>query len=99
MANSSQLAQINVDEATRLLDRLERDLRASTGESAGKEALLSEVNELRAVLNSAVQSNAALHNGLFGMRERLHSLSDELISDAFQASRYLSELGRILGLC
>ncbi len=99
MTNPPQLAQINVEEATRLLDRLERDLRASTGESTGKEALLNEVNELRAVLNSAGQSNAALHSGLHGMRERLHSLSDELISDAFQAGRYLSELGRILGLC
>jgi hypothetical protein len=98
MTNPPQLAQINVDEATRLLDRLELDLKASAGDPKGIETLMSEVNELRAVLNAANHSNAALHSRLHGMRERLHSLSDELIGDAFQASRYLSELGRILGL-
>ncbi len=98
MTNPPQLAQINVDEAKRLLDALERDLRRSSGDSAGIETLMSEVNELRAVLNAGDQTNDALHSGLHGMRDRLHSLSDELIGDAFQVGRYLSELGRILGL-
>ncbi len=98
MANPPQLAQINVDEAKRLLDALERDLRKSAVDSAGIETLMSEVTDLRAVLNAGEQSNDVLHSGLHGMRNRLHSLSDELIGDAFQAGRYLSELGRILGL-
>ncbi len=39
-----------------------------------------------------------MQSGLHDMRDRLHEFQDELKSDAFQAGRYLAELGRILGL-
>jgi hypothetical protein len=94
-------ANIDVDEARRLLDALERDLhdlRSRQAPSAELDVLMAEVSQLREVLQAGDRSDAQMHSELHGMRERLHRLSDELVGDAFQAGRYLSELGRILGL-
>ena len=91
-------ANIDVDQARRLLDALERDLRNQATPSADLDKLMAEVSQLREVLQAGGGSDADLHSGLHGMRDRLHRVSDELVGDAFQAGRYLSELGRILGL-
>jgi len=50
------------------------------------------------VLHADTSTPEDLHSGLHGMRERLHDFPEELKGDAFQAGRYLAELGRILGL-
>ncbi|MGE0311184.1 MAG: DHHA1 domain-containing protein [Lautropia sp.] len=89
---------VDVDEAKSLLDALEHDLRTTGLDPARTETLLAELDRLRVVLDADDRADHEVHTGLHGMRERLHHLSDELIGDAFQAGRYLSEIGRILGL-
>lgn len=99
MANPPERAPIDVEQARRLLDALEQDLRSAGGDPKVVASLMAEVAQLRGVLLAAGRTDdAELAGGLHGVRERLHHLSDELVGDAFQAGRYLAELGRILGL-
>jgi hypothetical protein len=39
-----------------------------------------------------------VHEGLHGVRERLSSVSDEVVADALKGSDYLARIARILGL-
>jgi len=89
---------IDVDEARRLLDALERDASSLDGGVVDLDVLRAEIRELRQVLHADTSTPEDLHSGLHGMRERLHDFPEELKGDAFQAGRYLAELGRILGL-
>lgn len=89
--------QINLDEVAKLVDALEQDLARAREDSSRIEALRAEVEQLRAALGGSAEERA-LHEGLSGLRENMHKLSDELISDAFEGSRYIAQIGRILGL-
>ena len=89
---------IDVDEARRLLDALERDVSSLDGSAVDLDVLRAEIRELRQVLHADTSTPEDLHSGLHGMRDRLHDFPEELKGDAFQAGRYLAELGRILGL-
>lgn len=86
---------IDLDEVARLVDALEQDLARARSDSTRIESLRAEVEQLRAALGSEDDS---LQHGLSGLRENMHKLSDELISDAFEGSRYIAQIGRILGL-
>ena len=89
---------IDVDEARRLLDALERDVSSLDGGVVDLDVLRAEIRELRQVLHADTSTPEDLHSGLHGVRDRLHDFPEELKGDAFQAGRYLAELGRILGL-
>ncbi len=91
-------AEIDVLEARRLLDALERDLGGISAGAANVDLLRAELSELRRVLHADETSPEVMQSGLHDMRDRLHEFQDGLKSDAFQAGRYLAELGRILGL-
>ncbi len=80
---------IDIDEARRLLDALERDLQATEGSPGHIETLKGELHALRAVLDADDPTHEDVERGLHGMRERLHPLSDELVGDAVQVGRYL----------
>jgi len=84
--------------AKRLLDALDRDLDGIDSDAAHVAMLRAEVAELRRVLHADEPSHESMHTGLAGMRERLHEVQQELKGDAFQAGRYLAEIGRVLGL-
>jgi hypothetical protein len=88
----------DIEQARRLLEALERDLKELPGDRANLAVLEAEVAELRRVLHDEDATPEQLHTGLHGMRDRLHDFPDELKGDAFRAGRYLAELGRILGL-
>lgn len=89
---------IDVEQARRLLEALERDLKELPGDRSHLAVLEAEVAELRRVLHAEDATPEQLHTGLHGMRDRLHDFPDEIKGDAFRAGRYLAELGRILGL-
>jgi hypothetical protein len=90
--------EIDIEQARRLLEALERELKELPGDRANFAVLEAEVAELRRVLHAEDATPEQLHTGLHGMRDRLHDFPDELKGDAFRAGRYLAELGRILGL-
>jgi hypothetical protein len=89
---------IDVEQARRLLDALDRDLRGLGADRQELAVLEAEVDELRRVLHAEGVTPEELQTGLHGMRDRLHDFPEELKGDAFRAGRYLAELGRILGL-
>jgi hypothetical protein len=89
---------IDIGEARRLLDALERDVQGLNGKAADLDVLKAEIRELRQVLHADGSTPEEMHSGLHGMRDRLHDFPEELKGEAFQAGRYLAELGRILGL-
>ena len=90
--------EVDIAEARRLLDALERDVQGLNGSAADLDVLRAEILALRRVLHTDGSTPEELQTGLHGMRDRLHDFPEELKGDAFQAGRYLAELGRILGL-
>ena len=98
LENQPREPGIDIDEARRLLDALERDVQGLGGNAPDLDVLKAEIKELRQVLHTDSSTTEEMHSGLHGMRDRLHDFPEELKGDAFQAGRYLAELGRILGL-
>jgi hypothetical protein len=98
LETQSREPAIDVGEARRLLDAMERDLHGVGGSAPDLDLLKAEIKELREVLHTGVSTPEQLQTGLHGMRDRLHDFPEELKGDAFRAGRYLAELGRILGL-
>ncbi len=89
---------VDLDAVARLVEQLEADLaRARTG-SASTDTLRAEVEQLRALLATGTAANDEVHTGLSGLRERLHALTDELVTDAVKGGDYVARLGRLLGL-
>ncbi|MFA7664785.1 MAG: hypothetical protein WCY32_01540 [Burkholderiaceae bacterium] len=95
--SESSRPDIDLDEVTRLVDALEADLARARHDSSHIEALRAEVEQLRAALGSDSEPDS-VQNGLSGLRENLHRLGDELLADAFEGGRYITQIGRILGL-
>ncbi len=89
---------IDLDEVGRLVDALEDDLAKARSDSSRIDALRAEVEQLRAALGAESPEDGDVHRGLSGLRDAMHKLGDELISDAFEGSRYIAQIGRILGL-
>jgi hypothetical protein len=89
---------VDITEARRLLDALERDVQGLDGSARDLDVLRAEIEALRRVLHADSSTPEEMQTGLHGMRDRLHDFPEELKGDAFQAGRYLAELGRILGL-
>jgi len=89
---------VNLEEATRLVEALERDLE-KVGEGAGSvETLRSEVDQLRAALGADQPERADVHTGLENVRNVLHRAGDELFDDAVKVGEYVAQIGRMLGL-
>jgi hypothetical protein len=98
LENQPREPEIDIVEARRLLDALERDVQGLDGSAPDLDVLRAEIQALRHVLHTDSSTPEQLQSGLHGMRDRLHDFPEELKGDAFQAGRYLAELGRILGL-
>lgn len=90
--------RVDLDAVARLVDQLEADLARARQGAASADTLRQEVEQLRTLLSSAEPVPADVHAGLTGLRERLHTLSDELLTDAIRSGDYLARIGRLLGL-
>ena len=89
---------VDLNAVSELVEQLERDLaRARTG-GASVETLRAEVEQLRQALASEAPSEADVSVGLDRVRSKLHSLGDELETDALIGADYLTRIGRLLGL-
>lgn len=90
--------QIDLDEVARLIEALERDLSSIQGGSKDIQRLKDEVETLKNVLNSPVRRHHWVRDGLHGIREGFESAVDTAIAEGVSVSRYVAEIGRILGL-
>ena len=93
--SSKDSPPIDLDEVARLVDALEDDLARARTDSSRIETLRAEVEQLRATLGAERAGSPEMQRGL---RERLHRLGDVLVSDAFEGSQYISQIGRLLGM-
>jgi hypothetical protein len=89
---------VDLDAVARLVDQLEQDLARARAGAASTDTLRAEVDQLRTLLASEQPVPADVHAGLTGLRERLHALSDELLTDAVKSGDYLARIGRLLGM-
>jgi hypothetical protein len=88
---------VDMNEVTRLVEALERDLEKVRSGSGDIETLRTEVAQLREALGTAPASDD-LAASLHGVRGAMHRAEEELAVDAFRASDYIVRIGRILGL-
>jgi len=95
--NPNPPRNVDLNEVTQLIEQLENDLSRVRSGSASVDTLRAEVEQLRRAL-AADAPSGDVHQGLHGVRDRLSSLSDELVDDAVIGSDYLTRIARILGL-
>lgn len=93
MAGASGNPQdVDLEEVRKLLDTLERDLEHVHDDSTAVQRIKDEVQTLRNVLESPVRRH-------HWVRDSLHAIRDAFDTPgAAKASRYVAEIGRILGL-
>ena len=82
----------------KLVVALERDLENARSDSTAVQRLKDEVETLKNVLGSPVRRHHWVRDGLHGIREAFDSAWDTAVADGLKASRYVAEIGRILGM-
>jgi hypothetical protein len=92
------MSNIDLDAARRLVEQLERDLAGAQSGKVDPAVLQAELAQLRGLLEQQGAAPAEVHAGLSGVRDRMHSLGDELFTDAVKSGDYLARIGRLLGL-
>jgi archaellum component FlaC len=90
--------QIDLDEVARLIEALERDLNSIRGRSKDIQRLKDEVDTLKNVLRSPVRRHHWVRDALHDIRERFDDALDATVAEGIEVSRYVAEIGRILGL-
>ena len=89
---------VDLDEVARLIEALERDLAKVRGDSGDIQRLRDEIAELKAVLHGPAHEHHRIRDALHGLRERIDKALDTAVYEGLEVSRYVSEIGRILGL-
>lgn len=90
--------EIDLDEVAALIDALEGDLQNIQGNSAQVQRLKDEVQTLKNLLQSPVRRHHWVRDALHGIREGFDDALDAAVAGGVQASRYVAEIGRILGM-
>jgi len=92
----TRLSRIAADPV--LIEALERDLKNVQGESKDIQRLRDEVETLKNVLKSPVRRHHWVRDALHDIRERFDDVLDVAVAEGIQVSRYIAEIGRILGM-
>ncbi len=89
---------VNLEAAAKLVAALEHDLEKMSGDSRDIQRLKDEVETLKNVLNSPVRRHHWVRDGLHGVREAFENALDNALAEGLKGSRYVAEIGRILGM-
>jgi archaellum component FlaC len=89
---------IDLDEVAALVDALELDLQKFEGNSKDVQRLRDEVETLKNLLRSPVRRHHWVRDALHGIREGFDDALDAAVAGGVEASRYIAEIGRILGM-
>ena len=81
-----------------LVNTLEADLSQLRSDSADVQRLRDEVTALKALLAAPAPEHPPVRSALHGVRHMLDVEWDSAKTEAFKATRYVAEIGRILGL-
>jgi len=91
--DSASKPPVDLEQVEKLVAAIEADLAKVRSGSEDVQALRSEVDSLKALLDANAHP-APVHDRL----RSLHGLLDELVDDAIQGARYVAEIGRMLGM-
>ena len=94
--NSAQ--EVNLEEAAKLVEALEQDLKKVSGDSGDIQRLRDEVETLKNVLNSPVRRHHWVKEGLHSIREVFENALDTAVAQGLKGGQYIAEIGRILGM-
>jgi cell division septum initiation protein DivIVA len=95
---STGTKEVNLEEVTRLVEALEKDLAKVKGDSVDVQRLRQEVEALKVVLRGAPHEHHRIPDALHKLRERFDKVLDEAVFEGLEISRYVNEIGRMLGL-
>jgi len=98
MGENDKAKEIDLEQAGLLINALERDLAKVRGGSQDVQRLRDEVETLRNVLNSPVRRDSWVTDSLHAIRVQLDETVDEAVYEGMTISRYIAEIGRMLGL-
>lgn len=90
--------ELDLEEASRLIAALERDLGNIHGDAHDIQRLRDEVETLRNVLNSPVRRHHWVRDGLHSIREVFENALDTAVTGGLKSGQYIAEIGRILGM-
>ena len=97
-ANGDGPREIDLDEVATLIDALERDLQKIQGSPQDVQRLRDEVETLKNLLQSPVRRPHWVRDALHGIREGFDDALHTAVAEGMEVSRYMAEIGRILGL-
>jgi cell division septum initiation protein DivIVA len=95
---TANVQHIDLDEVARLVEALEHDLNKLQGNAPDIQKLRDEIETLKNVLQSPVRRHHWVRDALHGIRERIDKALDAAVVEGVEVSRYIAEIGRILGL-
>ena len=98
MSKNDTAKMVDLEQAAKLIQALERDLAQVRGGAQDVQRLRDEVETLRNVLNSPVQRHHWVSDSLHDIRSLLDETVDEAIYEGTTISRYAADIARILGL-
>jgi len=90
--------KVDLEEVSKLIEALERDLAQVRSGSQDMQRLRAEVETLKQVLNAPIQKHHWIRDGLHSVHNALDKTMDTALADGMKASQYISEIGRILGM-
>ncbi len=96
--NDNETREIDLDEVATLIESLERDLQKIKGNPQDVKRLRDEVETLKNLLQSPVRRHHWVRDALHGIHESFDDALDTAVAGGVQASRYIAEIGRILGM-
>ena len=89
---------VDLEEVARLVAALERDLQNIPTDSPDIQRVRDEVQTLKNVLESPVRRQHWVRDGLHSIRESIENGLDTAVAQGMKGSRYIAEIGRILGM-
>lgn len=96
--NHGASGEIDLDEVSRLVHALERDLAQVRQGSRDMQLLRDEVETLKNVLASPIRRHHWVREGLHALRMAFQEGLETVTADGLKAGRYIAEIGRILGM-
>lgn len=96
--NTEPSGEIDLDEVTKLVQAIERDLAQVRKGSSDAQLLRDEVETLKNVLNSPIRRHHWVREGLHALRMAFQEGLETVTADGLKAGQYIAEIGRILGM-
>src|SRR5690349_19753096 len=90
--------ETNPDEVSSLIAAIESDLGKLNADSADVQRLRQEVEALKSAMRDTPHEHSRIRDSLHGLRNGFDRVADEAAADGMEISRYVNEIGRMLGL-